>query len=249
MSVLNLRDFRQRTKGFAQACHFNMTILDFKNLSFPPSNQDGIQLIDKLHLFVSATSLPSKTIEAQRINVHYGHPGIHIASNVNYSPWTVTFYSDERLLIRRLFLAWQETILNSSVHSYTTPYRYKSQQASLTMLNGRNGVVQSYNFKGLFPTEVGSASLQQQDAGILTFDVTLQYDYFVLDSLEGIGLSAALERNSMANMTSQALRKKRESDRQAQNIRLLQAKDNSGSGTLRGTGSPTSGVFEAPPLL
>jgi hypothetical protein len=196
--AFNLVDFRRVTNGFARACHFSLQIKDFKELSVPNENSSeyGSAFLATQHMFVSAASIPSRTIESQRINVQFGQPGIHIANGVNYQPWTVTFYADDKMMIRTLFLKWQQVILNTVSHAYTMPNRYKSQDAQVNILNSHDNhhVVQTYSFKGLWPTEVGSISLQQQDAGIITFDVTFQYDYFTVNVTENAALANAVEK-------------------------------------------------------
>jgi hypothetical protein len=194
--AISLQTFRQVTTGFTRACHFNLGILDFKNLGLPNQESDelGKKLLLNMSMFVSSTALPTKTIEQQKLLVQYGQPGLHIANNVSYQPWTVTFHTDGVAVFRNLFLSWQEAILSTYTHSYTTPSRYKSQKAFVALLNGTNNVIQTYSFRGLFPTEVGAITLNQQDSGVATFDVTFQYDYFEINTAMGVGMAVAVEK-------------------------------------------------------
>jgi hypothetical protein len=195
----NLSDFRRITGGFAKACYFNMVFGDLQSLRQSDEvpkrkfSSLGTATANELHMFASSATLPARTLETQNLSIQYGLPGISIASKVTYAPWTVTFYGDSLMKYRKIFLEWQYLVINTSNHTYTTPSRYKSHQTSVTLLNGENKAIQTINFEGLFPTNVGEVSLQQQDFNIVTFDVTFNYDYFNVNNYRNRGFSDAIE--------------------------------------------------------
>jgi len=193
---INLRAFRQLTNGFARNHHFSIGIADWRTDFF--NNKllgmlAGIASSPIQNMFCSATSLPSKKIQHTRVPVQHGIPGIEIASDVVYAPWTVTFYADEILMLRYFFLKWMEGVNNTKVHSFNRPTEYKSTLAYAAVLTPQDVPCHVYSFYGLFPVDIGDIIVQQIDTNVMTFNVTFAYDYFKVNEPIGYGLALAQE--------------------------------------------------------
>ncbi len=205
MSV-NLKTFRKLTNGFARHHHFNFAIVDWRDSTFDDPILGKILggfTAPLQSMFCSSTTLPEKSIKTEAVPIHYGMPGITIASDVNYSPWTVTFYSDEVLMLRTMFLRWMELINNTDNQQFSLPARYKSTFAYASVLTPSDMPVHVYSFKGLFPISVGAITMQQQDTNVLTFNVTFGYDFFSVNKdplafLASVGLEK-IQNNIISN--------------------------------------------------
>lgn len=193
---INLKTFRQITNGFARNHHFNIGIIDWRDLAITDPTIGkivGTLATPMLSLFCSSTALPTKSIASERIPIHYGIPGIQVARNVEYSPWRVTFYGDELMLLRFFFLRWMELINNTKNQSYSLPTKYKSTLAYAALLTPQDIPCHVFTFKGLFPIQVSQLILQQQDTSVTTFEVEFSYDFFQVNEPLGFGLALAHE--------------------------------------------------------
>jgi len=193
---LNLKSLRKVTNGFSRGCYFSVGFPDWRGFGMDggiSSKIAGTLATPILNAFVSGMEMPSKTIVTNSVDIQVGLPKIKVASDVLYDDWTVTFYSDELLLIRYFLLQWMEMVHNTKTHSMGTPYKYKSNLAYGAVLSPQNIPVQVYSFKGLYPTKVSGVKMDQQDNTILKFDVTFSYDYFKVNEPLGLGLAFAFE--------------------------------------------------------
>ena len=194
--TISIKAFRKLTNGFARNHHFNIGIVDWRDPAYTNKITGmvvGAASVPLQSMFCSSTTLPAKTFEHKRLPIHHGIPGYEIATNVSYSPWRVTFYSDEILALRFFFLRWMELIQNTDNQSYTLPKRYKSTLAYAAILTPQNIPCHVYTFKGLFPVNVNEITVQQQDTGIMMFDVEFAYDFFQINEIFGFGLALAHE--------------------------------------------------------
>lgn len=193
--AFNLNSFRRVTNGFARGHHFNLGILDFKGIgrSTTANYLTGIAVTPLISIFCHSMTLPSKTIASESIRVQSGIPPINIATNVSYTPWSVTFHSDELAILRYLFLRWQETINNSKDKGFGVPKDYKSQMAYASLLSPQDIPVHVYSFYGLYPSDIQGFTLNQQDSGVLEFTVEFTYDYFTVNDPSVYILSLAHE--------------------------------------------------------
>lgn len=195
MSV-NLKTFRKITNGFSRNHHFNIGIVDFRsNLYSNPTigKVVGIASTPLISMFCSSTTLPTKSVKSERVPIHYGIPGISVATDVTYSPWRVVFYGDELLMMRYFFLQWMELINNTKNQAYALPSKYKSTLAYAAVLTPQDIPCHVFSFYGLFPTEVTQLIMKQDDNQITTFEVEFAYDFFKVNEPIGFGLALAHE--------------------------------------------------------
>lgn len=194
--AVSLKTYRKITNGFARSQHFNLGILDFRAFSSNPiaSYATGIVATPLLSMFCSSTTLPTKQIATNGLSLQYGIPAIKIAENINYGTWSVTFYGDELLLLRTLFLFWNEKIYDTKKKSFRLPGDYKSQFAFATVLSPQGVPTHGYFFRGLYPSVIQGITVSQSDSNVLQFTVDFEYDYFEVNSWEAMLTSYGMEK-------------------------------------------------------
>jgi hypothetical protein len=91
--------------------------------------------------------------------------------------------NDEDFTIRDSFERWHSYINSIQTNlSAVAPVTYKTQANVLQY--GKSGeALRQYTFSGLFPTTIAAINLDWGDTDrIEEFQVTFQYDYFVVDA-------------------------------------------------------------------
>jgi hypothetical protein len=169
--AFNINDIRaQLTLGGARPSLFQVTITN-----------PITQIADlKVPFLTVRAEIPASTIGT--IAVPYFGRKVYIAGDRNFAPWTVTVINDEDFLIRNAMETW-----NNSINSYESninqlgsgaPSLYKSQ-ATVTHFGKAGEILRTYQFNGLFPTEVSAIGLDWNTQDQLEeFNVTFLYDSF-----------------------------------------------------------------------
>ena len=124
-----------------------------------------------------SASIPGSVIEA--IAVPYAGRQIKIGGDRTYEDWSVTVMLDKTFQIRKDLYAWKEQI-NSTVGN-TGPgavSAYKSD-ALIQALGVDGSVLATYNFVGMFPTNVGAIEFSADSNNtIAECQATLAYDWY-----------------------------------------------------------------------
>jgi hypothetical protein len=169
--AFNINDIRaQLTLGGARPSLFQVTITN-----------PITQIADlKVPFLTVRAEIPASTLG--NIAVPYFGRKVYIAGDRNFAPWTVTVINDEDFLIRNAMETW-----NNSINSYESninqlgsgaPSLYKSQ-ATVTHFGKAGEILRTYQFNGLFPTEVSAIGLDWNTQDQLEeFNVTFLYDSF-----------------------------------------------------------------------
>ena len=140
----------------------------------------GGLLIPNFNFLCKSTSLPESDIGS--FNIPYFGRQIKLAGNRTYRDWSVTVMNDEDFAARDSFERWHSYINSiQSNLSAVAPITYKTQANVLQY--GKDGTaLRQYTFSGLFPTTISSINLDWGDTDkIEEFQVTFQYDYFIID--------------------------------------------------------------------
>ncbi|PHS22138.1 MAG: hypothetical protein COA84_13230 [Robiginitomaculum sp.] len=167
----NINDMRsQLTFGGAKASHFQVQIQN-------PVN--GIADI-KVPFMVQAAQIPESTLGT--IEVPYFGRKIKLAGDRTFAEWTVTVLNDEDFLIRNAMEQWMNAINshedNLTEFSSASPIQYKTQ-AQITQFSKTGVNLRTYNFNGLFPTNISNIQMDWGTTDDLErFDVTFQYDWW-----------------------------------------------------------------------
>ena len=124
---------------------------------------------------VQAAAVPAS--ELGTIEVPYFGRKVKIAGDRTFGEWTVTVINDEDFLVRNAMEAWMASI-NSHEGNLTSGLDYKNQ-AQITQFSKSGAPVRTYNFNGLFPTNIGEITMDWGTTDeIETFEVTFAYDWW-----------------------------------------------------------------------
>ena len=137
-------------------------------------------LIPNFNFLCKSTSIPESDIG--QFTVPYFGRQIKLAGNRTYRDWSVTIMNDEDFTIRDSFERWHSYINSIQTNlSAAQPANYKTQ-ANVIQYAKDGTALRQYTFSGLFPTNIATINLDWGDNDkIEEFQVTFQYDYFIID--------------------------------------------------------------------
>ena len=139
---------------------------------------DGVADIQVPFMCKSA-QIPATTLGT--IEVPYFGRQIKLAGNRTYAEWTPTIINDEDFAIRNSLEKWSNAINsfqgNLRTAGGSAPSLYKSN-AQVTQFSKTGDVIRTYNFVGIYPSEVSTIDLSWETEGIEEYTVTFQYDYW-----------------------------------------------------------------------
>lgn len=137
-------------------------------------------LIPNFNFLCRSTTLPESDVST--FNIPYFGRQIKLAGNRTYRDWSVTVMNDEDFAVRDSFERWHSYINSIQTNvSAVAPATYKTQANVIQY--GKDGTpLRQYTFSGLFPTTISAINLDWSDTDrIEEFQVTFNYDYFVVD--------------------------------------------------------------------
>jgi hypothetical protein len=168
--AFNINEIKsQLTFGGAKASLFQVAISN-------PINGAGDL---KTPFMVQAAKIPEATLGT--IEVPYFGRKVKIAGDRTFAEWSVTIINDEDFLIRNAMEQWMASI-NSNEGNVTqlggASSDYKAQ-AQITQYGKTGDTLRTYNFNGLFPTNISEITMDWNTTdAIETFEVTFQYDWW-----------------------------------------------------------------------
>lgn len=166
---MNLYSFRQTVRDVSRPYLFmiEMPFVDGNNA--------------KVTAFARTTSLPKYSV--QPIEIPFQSQKLRFAGPATIDgTWQVEFLCDELHAIRNRFMQWLQTAYNPQALLAGAPTSYKYDNAKVYQLARNGEVVVSYQFVGLFPTEVGEIALNHEETGYSRFPVQFAYDYYTVSS-------------------------------------------------------------------
>lgn len=134
----------------------------------------------KVPFLVKAAQIPASTLGI--IEVPYYGRKVRLAGDRTFAEWTVTVINDEDFLIRNAMEQWSNQIQSHQGNLRTfggaSPSLYKSQ-AQVTQFSKTGIPIRTYNFNGIFPTEVSPIEVNWETTDTIEeFTVTFQYDWW-----------------------------------------------------------------------
>lgn len=181
--VFSINDIRSNLKyGGARPTLFKVTL----------NSKFTTELNAVAGFMIQSAALPGSTITP--IPVSYWGRKMKVAGDREFDDWTVTVINDEDFKVRHALEIWHNRINsiqgNLNTAGSPAPESYKSdatveQYGKAGSLKGGNGTVgaplRTYNFIGLFPTQIGPIELSWEDNNrIETFQVVFSYDYYIV---------------------------------------------------------------------
>lgn len=136
----------------------------------PANNAGFIQIPFK----VMAASIPSSTIIP--IPIPFMGREIKVAGDRRFTPWNVTIINDEDFTIRNGLEEWHNRI-NGLENNLRTLTNYKAE-GQVIQYSKTGDVLRTYDFHGMFPSEISSIELNWGDQNIETFQVQFEFDWW-----------------------------------------------------------------------
>lgn len=149
----------------------------------------------KVGYLCRAAAMPATTIAA--IEVPYRGRQLKIPGDRSYAEWSLTFMSDGDMELRNAFEKWMDDI-NKTVDNVATADLNLTgslfPEWNVEQLDRMGSPIKSYKFLHCWPSEVSQIELTSEATELQTFDVTLQYTYFLsqtTDESVGFGIAAS----------------------------------------------------------
>jgi len=132
---------------------------------------------DKIQFLCTAATIPGQIIEAQEIK--YKGLTVKLAGDRTFENWTVSVYNDTAFSVRNGIEAWMQDIVPLDSSIGPTGFEYMVDKASVTQLGRDDGVIATYEFFNMWPTNLGVITLDSEGASELEkFDVEFAYSHF-----------------------------------------------------------------------
>jgi hypothetical protein len=104
-----------------------------------------------------------------------------IIGRITYETWNTTFIVDELYENYRLMFKWMQYIDANIASIDRHNKRDYSVDASLEVMTNFRQKVIRFEFKGLSPSSLGELTFDYTDPGIITCDVSFDFDYIELE--------------------------------------------------------------------
>jgi hypothetical protein len=142
------------------------------------SGGSNADLKKKSLVLVKAANLPASTVGV--IEVPFRGRTLKIAGDRTFEPWTVTVMNDAKFQLRSYFEQWISKIQyqNENFSDFQKISDY--QTTAIVRQLGRQGdVLRSYEFQGIFPTNVSAIDLAwESNDSIEEYTVEFQVQYW-----------------------------------------------------------------------
>ena len=146
-------------------------------LAFPGAVGVDNDTLQKARFLVKAAALPASTVAP--IDVPFRGRILKIAGDRTFETWTITVINDVDFSIRSAFEKWMNTInkMNDGT-GLTDPEQYQSD-AFVYQLGRDGGILRSYKFYDVFPTNISTIDLSYETTDTLEeFTVELQVQWW-----------------------------------------------------------------------
>ena len=167
-----ITDFKSKlTGGGARANLFEVV------LTFPDAAAPDQVVLDKSRFLVKGANLPASNV--QQIEVPFRGRILKVAGDRTFDSWTVTVINDTDFAIRSAFEKWMNVI--NSMEDATgiqNPDEYQ-KDAMVHQLDRDGGILRSYKFWDIFPTNLSTIDLNYETTDTLEeFTVEMQVQWW-----------------------------------------------------------------------
>ena len=146
-------------------------------LAFPGAVGVDNDTLQKARFLVKAAALPASTVAP--IDVPFRGRILKIVGDRTFETWTITVINDVDFSIRSAFEKWMNTInkVNDGT-GLTDPEAYQAD-AYVYQLGRDGGILRSYHFYDVFPTNISTIDLSYETTDTLEeFTVELQVQWW-----------------------------------------------------------------------
>ena len=159
-------------------------------LAFPTAVSIDNDILSKARFLVKAAALPASTVSP--IEIPFRGRILKIAGDRTFETWTITVMNDIDFSIRSAFEKWMNIINNVNDNTgIQDPEQYQSD-AYVHQLDRDGGILRTYKFYDLFPTNVSAIDLSYETTDTLEeFTVEMQVHWW--EAAKGTSASAGGE--------------------------------------------------------
>ena len=172
--VRTISDFKSKLSGGGARPNLFEVVLAFPDAA-KPANQ--AEVLEKSRFLVKAAALPASTIAS--VDVPFRGRILKVAGDRTFETWTITVINDVDFSIRSAFEKWMNKINKmTDATGLTDPNTYY-KDAVVKQLDRNGGVLRSYKFWDIFPTNVSTIDLNYETTDtIQEFTVEMQVHYW-----------------------------------------------------------------------
>ena len=159
-------------------------------LAFPDAVAVDSEVLAKARILVKAAALPASSIAP--IEIPFRGRILKIAGDRTFETLTITVINDTDFIIRSAFEKWMNTINKlDDATGITNPADYQ-KDAIVHQLDRDGGVLRSYKFWDIFPTNVSATDMSYETTDTLEeFTVEMQVHWW--EAFKGTSSSAGGE--------------------------------------------------------
>ena len=172
--VRTISDFKSKLSGGGARPNLFEVELAFPTAA-KPANQT--EVLEKARFLVKAAALPASTIAS--VDVPFRGRILKVAGDRTFETWTITVINDVDFSIRSAFEKWMNVINRmTDATGLTDPNTYY-KDAVVKQLDRNGGVLRSYKFWDIFPTNISTIDLNYETTDtIQEFTVEMQVHYW-----------------------------------------------------------------------
>ena len=176
--AFNVTEFRANLLGDGARPNLFQVSLTFPAIANSPIAGQRLSFLAK------TAQLPGSTVGTAPL--YYFGRELKFAGNRTFPDWSITIINDEDFNIRNAFEKWMDS-LNSHSLNVRNPAAFNqllyTSDAKVTQFSKTGAPLKTYNFVGLFPTDVSPIELDWgTNDSIEEFSVTLAYQYWESDT-------------------------------------------------------------------
>jgi hypothetical protein len=171
--ALNIDDFKAKLTGGGARPNLFKVICNF------PSVAGGNT--ELASFMIKGAALPASVLGS--IEVPFRGRKLKVAGDRTFEPWTITVINDNSMDIRNSFERWMNFINQHQANAGSAnPSNYQTDM-TVQQLDRAGKVVKSYNFRGVYPSNVSQIDLNfETNDAIEEFTVELNYQYWESDT-------------------------------------------------------------------
>ena len=185
LPLRKISDFKSKlTGGGARPNLFEV------ELAFPSAVAIENDVLQKARFLVKAAALPSSTINP--IEIPFRGRILKIAGDRTFETWTITVINDVDFVIRSAFEKWMNVINKlDDATGLQNPEEYQ-KDAMVHQLDRDGGILRSYKFWDIFPTNLSTIDLSYETTDTLEeFTVEMQVHFW--EAFKGASAAAGGE--------------------------------------------------------
>jgi hypothetical protein len=176
--AFNVTEFRANLLGDGARPNLFQVSLTFPAVANSPVAGQRLSFLAK------TAQLPGSTVGIAPL--YYFGRELKFAGNRSFPDWSITIINDEDFDVRNAFESWMDA-LNSHAGNIRNPAAYNqllyTTDAKVTQFSKTGAPLKTYNFVGLFPTDVSPIELDWgTNDSIEEFSVTLAYQFWESDT-------------------------------------------------------------------